>query len=50
MVREYIILSSENSEELQLKMNDASRDDFITEKFSYATGAGQFYALMVKND
>jgi len=33
---------------MQLKINDASRDGFKIEKFSYATGAGLFYALMAK--
>ncbi|MFP3951734.1 MAG: hypothetical protein ACLFVP_06325 [Candidatus Bathyarchaeia archaeon] len=45
-----MVITDENPSEMQLRINDASRDDFRMKKFSYATGAGLFYALLVKQE
>jgi hypothetical protein len=46
----YCILSDENPDELQNQMNDAVENGYVVDRFSYATGAGLFYALMIKGE
>ena len=44
----YRVLSDEEPDELQKKINDLAINGYVVERLSYATGAGLFYALMVK--
>lgn len=42
----YRILSDEDPDELQKKINVLAENGYVVDRFSYATGAGLFYALM----
>jgi len=44
----YRILSDEDPDELQKKINDCAINGYVVDRLSYATGAGLFYALMIK--
>jgi len=45
----YRVLSDEDPDELQKKINDLAINGYVVDRLSYATGAGLFYALMAKH-
>jgi hypothetical protein len=48
-MQRYLVIAEESPDEMQRLINNAGEEGFNLEKFSYATGAGLFYALLARD-